>query len=802
MRTFAALLFLLAVSLSAQDVKLPYKLVTLDNGLQLVMQPDPSMPTVGVEYWIRGGSREEVPGLFGIAHLFEHNVPSSGRFSSNAENRALRARTGRGSGAGTQPDFLRFYLYTTAEGVEATLAQLADRLESDYAKFTAESVARDQDIVLSELRRSLNVDWDLEVMNHLHRGTFGADHPYGHATSGNEADVKNATVETMRDWHRRFAGASNAILFVVGNFAPAKVEAMVRKHYGPIPPGTRAPRPTEAVPPAHARRDVLEKDVPKPVVYLRWPVPGWGTADGDYLTLLAQILTRSMYDATASVELFELAGSFGLRGEDEAPMRAALAKVLRDGVTEDDVARAKLVQQTDFVRLLQRGVWRYSRADAIGFGLMFRNDPDAYREQLARIANATPTQINDAARRWLASPGYTLQVVPRPKRAATGTIDRAATVPPGEAMKVEFLKVEMTTLPSGLRVILARRDALPLAQITVAYPHGTDVKRLARDLTVSLAARGAEVTAGQDVYYSTLSVSVLSAKVDDVLKLLAKQRLTLDVTPATFDPMTLRETVLGAISGRQSAAVINHDGAEVLVLSGDLREIPPAAHELAVHKTPRTTPPLKSPESERFVIVDHPTAAQAHILLAQVLPSNVARDPLAADLVVHSLRSRLMNNLRTAKGWSYEVYPFGVELHRGSALARFNIPVQTDKTAESIAEIRKEIASLRDTPLNAETMGQVKSFVEGSLTGGLSSLAQLNMQLLELARNDLAADAHAKALARLQTLTPADLQSAAKSLLQPGQLIWIIAGQRAAIERELKELGVPFVVHEVRPPLS
>lgn len=795
MRTLPAVLLLLALSASAQDVKLPYTLVTLENGLQLVMQPDASMPTVGVEYWIRGGSREEVPGLFGIAHLFEHNVPSSGRFASNAENRALRARTGRGSGAGTQPDFLRFYLYTTAEGVEATLAQLADRLESDYGKFTAESVARDQDIVLSELRRSMNVDWDLDVLNHLHRGTFGADHPYGHATSGNEADVKNATVETMRDWHRRFAGASNAILFVVGNFDPVKVEAMVRRHYGPIPPGTRAPRPTEAIPPPRARRDVLEKDFPKPVVYLRWPVPGWGTADGDYLTLLAHVLTSRLHDATTSVELLELAGAFGLRGADEAPLRAELQRVLRDGVTDGEVARAKAVQQSDFVRLLQRGVWRYSRADALGFGLMFRNDPDAYRAQFARIAGATAAQINDAARRWLATPGYTLQVVPRPKRAAAGTIDRAATVPAGEAVPVEFPKVEVTTLPSGLRLILARREALPLAQITVAYPAGADVDALRRELAPALSELGAEVSTHSDADYATLSVNVLSARANDALRVLARAKPAAG-TPPTLDPMQQRERALEAIIGATPHGTI--EGAEALILSGDLREIPPAANDLPVQKTKRAIAPLKQPAAERFVIVEHPTAMQAHILLAEVLPPAVAKDSLAADLVVHSLRSRLMNNLRSAKGWSYEVYPFGVELHRGAAVARFNIPVQTDKLAESIAEIRREIASLRETPLNAESIGGMKSFVEGGLTGGLSSLAQLNMQLLELARNDLAADAHPKALARLRAFTPAELQAAARSLLQPDKLLWIIAGERSAIERELKELGVPFELHEAR----
>ena len=228
MRALAALLLFLTACASvpppaarAVDVELPYTVVTLDNGLRLVMQPDPAMPLVGAEVWTRGGSREEAEGQHGIAHLFEHDLPSSGRFLGNAQNRAIRNGTTRGSGAGTQPDFLRFYLTSSPDGLEAMLGYLGDRLESDTTKFTDAAVKRDQDIVLSELRRSMGSDWDTEVLARLHRGTFGAEHPYGHAVQGSEADVKAATAETMREWHRRYAGASNAIVFVAGNFEPA-----------------------------------------------------------------------------------------------------------------------------------------------------------------------------------------------------------------------------------------------------------------------------------------------------------------------------------------------------------------------------------------------------------------------------------------------------------------------------------------------------------------------------------------------------------------------------------------------------
>ncbi|HEX8255536.1 MAG TPA: pitrilysin family protein, partial [Thermoanaerobaculia bacterium] len=496
---------------AAAEVELPYQIVRLENGLTLVMQPDRTMPLVGVEVWTRGGSREEGPGQHGIAHVFEHNLPSSGRFLGNAENRARRAATARASGAGTQPDFLRFYNNASPEGLEAMLGALADRLESDPAKFTEEAVKRDHDIVISELRRSMGLDWDVEVLKHLHRGTFGDDHPYGHSVQGSEADVRASTAETMRDWHRRFAGAANAIVFLVGNFDPARAEQLVRHHFGSIAPGVRTPRATEWIPQARALREVLEKEVAGETVYLRWPVPGWGSADGESLTLLAHVLNERLAagDAVARIELHELAGAFTLRGPAEAPMRAELERVLRDGITGAELARVKLRQQTDFVRMLQRPVWRGSRADVLGFGLMFRGDADHYRRLLEQVASATPAIVNDAARRWLGRDGYVLQVVPQGKRTALAAIDRSATISDAVATRVEFPRVE-TSEVNGVRVLKVERNAVPLAQLTFAFDAGSDVDALRANVAQKLADLGATVETENDADFALLHISVLS----------------------------------------------------------------------------------------------------------------------------------------------------------------------------------------------------------------------------------------------------------------------------------------------------
>jgi zinc protease len=856
--------------------------VRLENGLTLLMQPDLSLPVVGVEVWVRGGSREEAPGQFGVAHLFEHHLPSSGRFFRNAENRALYTRTSRNGNAGTEPDFVRFYGEVTPEGLEALLGAQADRLESDPKGFTAERLKRDQDIVVNELRRSANTEWDVEVRALLQRGTFGAEHPYGHAGSGSEAEVRAATPELMQDWHRRFAGAANAFVLISGNFDPSAAEAMVRRHFGSIRPGDTAARATEWVPRPRPLREVVEREVKQGTVYMRWPVPAWGTAAGDYLGLLASVLAQRLSRranepgagpsaARAEVELWELAGAFTLKGsfEDAAAgeavetlLRAELEKLLREGPTPSELARAKAQSQSEFVRMLQQPAWRGGRTDVLGLGLLYRGDPEHYRTSLARTSEATPGAVAREGRRWLSEPGYVLHVLPRPSRKAGEATDRGAAVKAPDPKPAAFPEVQDATLPNGMRLLLAERAQLPLAQLTLAFEAGaaTDgaadagrarvtLNALARQavapdgttLKEALEALGAKLDTRLDEDFAALSISVLSDRVEEAVRLVgaalardlndtairgARAEALKELEAALKDPLRLRVRALacaldagaacnpGALDGSGTRAGLERLTPEsvrrfqaeryrpskaLLTVTGDFKR------ERAAALLARTFPGRAAREEAAasaglrarelrpggFVVVDHPGATQSYLLLALPLPAGVTADPLRAEVLARALRTRLADNLRGSKGWIYDVYPFGVEARRRGALMSLFMPIQLDKTAEAVAEIRAELKRLRDETVTKEFMDGVKSGAEGGLvTGALTSLAQLNAQLLELSRGGRRADYYAGALTSLRKLTPEDLRRAAQEMLDAERLVWVIAGDRSAVERELREAGV------------
>ncbi|HEX2094360.1 MAG TPA: insulinase family protein [Longimicrobiaceae bacterium] len=867
------------------DVVLPWRALTLDNGLTVLMHPDPAIPEVAVELWIRGGSREEGPGEYGIAHLFEHYGLRAARTYSNPSNLALYSEVTRDGNAKSDYDYLRFFHQVAPHGLELALASAADRLDSSADGLTAERLERDKRIVINELRRSEDTGWDPEVMMRSRRGTFGADHPYGHGIAGSVEEVQGASLERMQVWHRRHVGAANALLLLAGGFDPARAEALVRRYFGSVAPGTPLPRVREWIPrPQATRREAMEKGVPYGTVYLRWPVPPWGSADGDHLTLLGEVLagaadSRLGRRASASgagldsafyeANLWEMAGEFTLGGtfldraaadSVEAILRAELEGLLEEGPTGAELGRARALIRSRMVRGLEQPAWIGGRTEVLGQGMLFRGDPDHYRVRMARIARATAAEVREAGRRWLASPGYTLHVLPRPRYTVAEGVDRRAALPRTSGEAPAFPVVRDTVLRNGLRVIAVERPQLPVVQVTLGVRAGRESDdartagraQLALDalqrvpatpggvpLVDALGALGGEVTASLDDDLARLAVSVLSEHADAALHLLAgaltrelphdvhrrareEARARLERTLA--DPLELRTRALAcrlsvedrcnpsALDGlgtRSALAELSaeamrdflarryHPANAILAVSGDisLERIVPGLERAFGEWRPRdaanrvaAVPYL--PGGAVITVLDRPGASQSHILFAQPLPAGAGSDLLRARLLTYALSRSMDANLRERKQWSYGVWPVWLEVGRERSLLRMNVAVQTDRTAEAVAEILADVRRLARDPVDTATLASARTRAERQVSWAVTSLSDLNDLLLDMARLGLPGDYPSEYLQRVRSLSPADVNVAARALLRPDAVAWVIVGDRARIEPGLRALGI------------
>ncbi|MBD3731598.1 MAG: insulinase family protein [Sphingopyxis sp.] len=197
----------------------------------------------------------------------------------------------------------------------------------------------------------------------------------------------------------------------------------------------------------------------------------------------------------------------------------------------------------------------------------------------------------------------------------------------------------------------------------------------------------------------------------------------------------------------------------------------------------------------RIVLIDRPQSPQSYILAGELLPTRGVDDPLdlvtANEVVGGSFLSRLNMDLRENKGWAYGAFTQAQMLRETMPLYVI-APVQTDKTGASIAAAIADMKEFlttkgvteeeRDRTINNQIRSLPGSFeTSGDLLGALISLDTLG-------RPD---DYYEKLPARYRAMKAADLDAAARKAIRPDDLIWIVVGDAAKVEPQLKDLGLP-----------
>ncbi|SFF51383.1 zinc protease [Fontimonas thermophila] len=243
------------------------------------------------------------------------------------------------------------------------------------------------------------------------------------------------------------------------------------------------------------------------------------------------------------------------------------------------------------------------------------------------------------------------------------------------------------------------------------------------------------------------------------------------------------------------------DNATLLIV-GDttLEEIRPLLERrLGAWKAPDVPLPQKNlaevalPRQPRIVLVNRTGAEQSLILAAHLAPPKSDPDDLAMQLVNTALGgnfvSRLNMNLREDKRWSYGAFTVisGAKAQRPFIAYA---PVQTDKTVESLREMRTELATVRDgRPLTADEIAFARNSLVRSLPGENETAAEIAESYTTVLVHELPDDYWNTFVDRVEGLSPAAINAAARRLVHPDALTWIVVGDLARIEQPIRELG-------------
>jgi predicted Zn-dependent peptidase len=179
------------------------------------------------------------------------------------------------------------------------------------------------------------------------------------------------------------------------------------------------------------------------------------------------------------------------------------------------------------------------------------------------------------------------------------------------------------------------------------------------------------------------------------------------------------------------------------------------------------------------------------------MPSSLAPDRIeintANDVLGGTFTSRINMNLREDKHWSYGARSSLTET-RGQRPWLLSAPVQTDKTVESIQEIRRELADfLAKRPITAEEFAKVRNRDVRALSGQYETNAAVSGAIGDSVRFGRPDDYVRTLRARLQTQTDAGVRQAATQAFQPDSLTWVMVGDLSRIEAPIRELGLGSV---------
>jgi len=263
----------------------------LDNGLEVVLLPDPQATSVSYTTWFRVGSRneDERAGETGLAHLFEHLMFTQTKSMPADEfDRAIEA-------AGGNANAMTYYDFTAyVDDLPPQELALATRLEADRMMnldLRKRQVENERDVVLEERLSAVEDSVDGTMDELMYKQAFKS-HPYRWPVIGLVKDIKAVTQEKAQAFYKRFYAPNNAVLVIAGAIDPVATLDLIARHYGALP-AAEAPPADRAQPeraPAAEVRAVLARPVPADRLVIGFPAPALADRDRAAYEVLTEIL--------------------------------------------------------------------------------------------------------------------------------------------------------------------------------------------------------------------------------------------------------------------------------------------------------------------------------------------------------------------------------------------------------------------------------------------------------------------------------------------------------------------------------
>jgi len=397
-----------------------YYTQTLENGLQVVAIPmHNNSNVITTDIFYKVGSRNEVMGKSGIAHMLEHlNFKSTKNLEAGEFDKIVKSKGGVNNAA-TSFDYTHYYIKSSSKNLETSAGLFAELMENLNLKDEEFQVERD---VVAEERR---VRTDNPPIGYLYFRLFNThyvEHPYHWTPIGFMHDIQSWSIDDIREFHSKYYQPNNAILIVTGDIDEKEVFKIAKEKFGKIKNHTKIPKLNVSEPKRDGSiRQVIHKENNTvDTIAIAYPIPNYEHKDQVVLSAISELLSAgrssrlykeiidkkqlanqvyayNMEMTDDGIFLFMGLANPNIKIEDlEKAIHQEIEKIKKGDVTQEELEKVKINAKADFI---------YSLEDSASVNSLFgsyfvRGNLKPLLEYEENLAKITPEMVTKVANKY------------------------------------------------------------------------------------------------------------------------------------------------------------------------------------------------------------------------------------------------------------------------------------------------------------------------------------------------------------------------------------------------------------------
>jgi predicted Zn-dependent peptidase len=422
---------LLSSEIKAATQEKDVKTLTLENGMEIMVLEDHSIPNANMYLFWKVGSRNEYPGITGLSHFFEHMMFNGAKkYGPKMFDRTMEA-AGGSNNAYTTENLTVYTDWFPVSSIETMFDLEADRIAN--LAIDEKMVESERGVVTSERSTGLENSNYRSISVEVKNAAFRA-HPYSWSVIGHQSDIDNWSLEDLKQYHKTYYAPNNAVVVISGDVTVAQVKRLAKKYFEPIP-AQPAPRKVHTVEPEQKgeRRVYVEKNsVTTPNVMMAFHVPETQHQDYYALEILSDILTTgdssrlqkslvndlqvassvfSYQPQSIDPNLFYIYAVAAKSTSAEQLEKAIIGQVnsiINEGITEQELQKVKNTKLVNFYREMAT---INGKANTIGSYQMYFGDYKKLFSAPTEYNKVTISDVQNAAKKYLRKANRTVGVL-------------------------------------------------------------------------------------------------------------------------------------------------------------------------------------------------------------------------------------------------------------------------------------------------------------------------------------------------------------------------------------------------------